>query len=97
MKEITLEVFTAFLKQERDVCVTFQVSSQINHTAMYRYQLTEDGRVFEVYTYNHTIYPMCHIDDERNMADIFLISLRSALKMEATSSEDKAKFNGMLN
>ena len=96
MAEITLEQFTAFLKEKRDVTVAFRPSSLQNHSATYRYQLSADGRVFEVYTYNRKAYHVCHIDDGRSMADNFLMSLRSAFRMEATCSEDIKKFKGIL-
>lgn len=92
-----MEAFTELLKREKDVCVTFEPCCEHGSSSMYRYQLAEHGVVFEVYNYNRTIYYMCHIDDERSMSDTFLLSLRCAIKMEATSDEDKEKFKGILD
>lgn len=96
MAEITLETFIASLRQHKDVCVTFKASSIHNHTAMYRYQLDEHNMVIEVYTVARTVYGICNINDALQMTDNFLMSLREAIRMEPTSSEDKAKFNGVL-
>lgn len=95
MEKITLEAFTAFLQQEKDVYVTFLPTSKSNGASTFRYQLDKNGYVFEVYNYNHTIYEICHILDTQSMCDTFLMSLRCAIKMEATSDEDKALFNGV--
>jgi len=95
--EITLKSFTDFLRQHKDVCVTFKASCIHNHNATYRYQVSHRGMVIEVYTYNRTVYGICHIDNERAMSDNFTMSLRYALKMEPTCLEDRRKFVGVLD
>ena len=96
MADITIKSFVAFLKQYKDVCITFQQSCANNNPAIYRYQLSNNGLINEVFNYNKTVYPICNINDTRSMCDNFLNSLRCALKMEATSDKYKTDFKGIL-
>ncbi len=96
MAEITLNDFIAYLRQHKDVCVTYQASSPLNHEATFRYQLNDRGALFEVYTCSKSVYGLCNINDGQAMADHFLLSLRNAVKLQPTSSEDKTRFNGAL-
>lgn len=68
-----IEKFKNMLTEHKCVLVEFEPSCEGNAPNTMRYELKDSGLILECYDYNDTVYPVCNINNERAMADNFLL------------------------
>ena len=89
---VTLDEFRSALLKHRSVIVKYEkILPNSSYNPTLRFDMREDGQVFEVYHYNHTAFRHCHIDDKyfKEME----MYLRTSLDVMPTPSEDVKIFN----
>ena len=69
-----IKKFKQLLTKHKCVIVQYEPACEANNPFTMRYELKESGLILECYDYNRTIYPVCYIQDERAMADNFMLN-----------------------